>query len=171
MLLRRSHFDRNPAPRQSNKSSYKQWHVYVLESRHCKQKRQALSSIPTSPFLHAAFEPGLCCPPLLPWRPASGAASARGAATAQAGAATRTAAKKNRQRSWRRSGPRSKLRSTPVRQRELVSEDLAQGKEADHKTPQHKPADRRAKKSARRRELVSEDLAQEKGVGQGTRRR
>ena len=54
-----------------------------------------------------------------------------------------------------------KLRSTPVRQRELVSEDLAQGKEADHKTKQHKPADRRAKKSARRRELVSEDLAQE----------
>ena len=33
---------------------------------------------------------------------------------------------------------------------------------ANHKTPQHKPADRRAKKSARRRELASEDLAQEK---------
>ena len=56
-----------------------------------------------------------------------------------------------------------------------MSEDLAQEKEleADHKTPQHKPADRRAKTSARRRELASEDLAQEKGLvaDQGTRRR
>ena len=43
-----------------------------------------------------------------------------------------------------------------------MSEDLAQEKEADHKTPQHKLASRRAKKSARRRELASEDLAQEK---------
>jgi hypothetical protein len=54
-----------------------------------------------------------------------------------------------------------------------VSEDLAQEKEleADQQTPQHKAADRRAKKSARRRELASEDLAQEKAAGQGIRRK
>ena len=111
-------------------------------------------------LLHAAFDPDLCCPLLPPWRPASGAASAKEAAEAEAGAATRNAGKKNKQRSWLK----SKLQSAPARQRELVSEDLAQEKEleADQQTPQHKAADRRAKKSARRRELASEDLAQEK---------
>lgn len=114
---------------------------------------------------HSTIDTHLCYPPLPPWRPASGAASAKEAAEAEAGATTRNAGKKNKQRSWLK----SKLHSAPAPKRELASEDLAQEKEleADQQTPQRKLADKRAKKSARRRELASADLAQGKGPAAG----